>query len=178
MDVLATILGGGSSSRLYKRLVIEEALAISADVGYGGYSRGWELFTLSVVPKLSKTENLAPHTEQAGASSQNKQAYETILARIEQSVLHEVAQLAKKPVSKRTLARAKNSMIAGHVFARDSIHRMASDIGLMSANGMDWVPIVEDYPRKIGAVSAADVQRVAARYLKSEHIMIGVLQSW
>lgn len=176
LDVLATILGGDSSSRLYKKLVIEEGLAISADASYGGYSRGWELFTLSSVPKLdaqkqhSKQANMDPDT------GKNSPESDATLALMEQSILHEVARLAKEPVSQRTLQRAKNSMIARHVFAQDSIYMVALYIGLLSVNEVDWLPIIKEYPQKIEAVRAADVQRVAARYLTPEQMIIGVLK--
>ena len=171
LDVLATLLGRGSSSRLYKKLVVEETSAVSARASYGGYGRSWELFTLAAMPKLDDPINPA---EEGAAQSRAQQ--KTTLQTIEHAMLREVARLQKEPVSARDLQRAKNSMIAGHIFARDSIHSMAAEIGLLSANGLDWLDIVEGYPDKIQAVTAQDVQRVATRYLQPERLMIGILQ--
>lgn len=169
LDVLATILGGGSSSRLYRKLVVEETVAISAYASYGGYGRSWELFTLAAVPKR------AHPTDPANTPAENRTANRAALTTVEQAMQAEVARLAKEPVDERTLERAKNSMIAHHVFGRDSLHKLAADIGLLTTNGMDWRAIVEGYPQKIRSVTAADVQRVAARYLQPKRMIVGVL---
>ena len=163
LDVLSTILGGGSSSRLYQKLVKKEGLAVSASSGYGGYGRGWELFSLSATPKL---EQHKPDKTKTAA----------LFKQIEQAMLHEVARMASEPVSKRELQRAKNSMIASHVYAQSSTHTIASYIGMLSVNEMDWLNIIASYPDKIKAITTTDIQRVAARYLTAKKILIGVLQ--
>lgn len=162
LDVLATILGSGSSSRLYKKLIVEEKLAVSASASYGGYKRGWEFFSLYAIPKpdTDKTTPIKP----------------TALAAIEQAMLGEVTRLRQEQVDSRTLQRAKNSMIAAHIFSRDSIHHLASEIGLLSANDWDWLSIIEGYPQRIQAVTAQEVQKVAERYLRPERLIIGVLK--
>lgn len=186
LDVLATILGGDSTSRLHKKLVLETGLAVSASASYGGYGRSWELFSVSAMPKSATTspspsakpdeaDRLSPHDDgmvESGAGVTGNAA----LPLIEQTVLQTVARLAQESVDERTLQRAKNSMIAQHVFSRDSIHVMASEIGLLSANGLDWRSLIESYPDKIAAVRAEDVQRVAARYLRPEQLIVGVLK--
>ncbi|MBF0460502.1 MAG: insulinase family protein [Magnetococcales bacterium] len=186
LDVLATILGGGSSSRLYQKLVMERGLAVSVAAHYGGYGRSWELLTVSASPPSTDNEDaLAPPVdghggppvappERSGASA-GVTGVEA-LPLIEQIVQQEVLRLTQEPVSERELQRAKNGMIAQHVFGRDSIHELASEIGLLSLNGLDWVALVEGYPQKIAEVRAEDVQRVAARYLRPEQRIVGVLK--
>ncbi|MEO5362121.1 MAG: insulinase family protein [Magnetococcus sp. DMHC-8] len=186
LDVLATILGSGSNSRLYQKLVLEEGLAVSVSAHYGGFSRSWELFTLSATPKspggppapslaASPEGNGEPTLVSRPDGAATGVTGAAALPRIEQAILHEIDRLAREPVSERELQRAKNGMIARHVFAHDSIHELASAIGLLSANGIDWLSVVEELPQKIEAVRAEDVQRVAARYLRPGHLVVGVL---
>ncbi|MEO5338954.1 MAG: insulinase family protein [Magnetococcus sp. MYC-9] len=163
LDLLATLLGSGSNSRLYKRLVLEEGLAVSVSASYGGYARSWELFTLSAAPKMDDGQDVG-----AQASS--------LMPRLEQAILAEVRRLAQEPVGERELQRAKNSMMAHHIFARDSLHELASVIGLLAASNLDWPALVDDFPQKIAAVRAEDVQRVAARYLRPDLLTVGVLK--
>ncbi|MBF0583721.1 MAG: insulinase family protein [Magnetococcales bacterium] len=186
LDLLSTILGGGSSSRLYKRLILEEGLAVSASASYGGYSRSWELFSISALPKSFQAAPAfaaAPEGSPVSPSPAHPPEEHPVavtgkeaLPRIEQIILQEVARLAREPVQERELQRAKNSMIAQHIFSRDSIHEMAAEIGYLSANGLDWLSLIENYPADIAAVRAEDVQRAAARYLRPERLTVGVLQ--
>ncbi len=187
LDLLATILGGGSSSRLYQKLVLEEGLAVSVSARYGGYGRSEELFTLSAAPKSADPQppdSVTAHPEAPGepattAATATPPIGITGLAAlplIERSILREVRRLAQEPVTERELQRAKNSMIAHHVFAQDSIYELAATIGLLSVNGIDWPVLIEGYPQQIEAVRAEDVQRVAARYLRPEQLIVGVLR--
>ncbi|WP_130472018.1 M16 family metallopeptidase [Candidatus Magnetaquicoccus inordinatus] len=163
LELLATILGGGSSSRLYQRLVLQEALAVSTSAHYAGYARSWELFTLAATPNA---ESNKPEISSPGAA----------LPHMERIILEEVARLAQEPVSERELQRAKNSMIAQHIYSHDSIHELASTIGMLSSSGIAWRTLIEEYPQRLSAVQASDLQRVAARYLRADRLTIGVLQ--
>src|SRR5689334_16430196 len=51
LDVLAQLMGGGSNSYLYRALVIDHPLAISAGAGYQGTSLDPSQFSISVSPK-------------------------------------------------------------------------------------------------------------------------------
>src|SRR6202012_2951534 len=51
LDVLAQLMGGGSNSYLYRALVVDKGLAISAGAGYQGTSLDATQFSISVTPK-------------------------------------------------------------------------------------------------------------------------------
>src|SRR5690349_16265197 len=51
LDVLAQLMGGGSNSYLYRALVVDRQLAISAGAGYQGTSLDPSQFSISVSPK-------------------------------------------------------------------------------------------------------------------------------
>ncbi len=152
LEVLSTILGGSSSSRIYRQMVVKDAMAVSAGSGYGGLSRGVELFSLSAVPRP-----------------------EFDLQQMEEALFAEIAKLKSQLVGKRELQRAKNGLISNHLFAQDSIDRIAWLIGRARTNDTDWKFLIEGYPERIQAVTAEEVRDVAIRYLKKERAAIGTL---
>ncbi|MBF0214637.1 MAG: insulinase family protein, partial [Magnetococcales bacterium] len=153
LDVLAAVLGGGSTSRLNQRLVRDLGVAVSVSASYNGFSTSWEQFSLSAMPK-------------PGADLQE----------LEKVMFEEVARLIKEPVAERELEKARNGLIAEQVYSQDSIDRIAWIIGRMSINDLDWNMMLDDYPKRVRAVTAAALQSVAARYLRPERLTVGILK--
>jgi predicted Zn-dependent peptidase len=139
-DVIAEILTGGRTTRLYKRLVEEEQIA----AGIGTWImdlRDRNLFMYGAAPR-------APHTVQE----------------VDAAVLDELERLKTEPVGERELQRAKNQLAA--VFVR----RLESNIELANLLGEYEVLIGWEYMRDVGekteAVTADDIQRVAREHFK------------
>jgi zinc protease len=150
LELLSAILGGDASSRIYRKLVVEDKLAISAGSGYGGLSRGDELFTISAVPSDGVK-----------------------FAQVEKALFAQVEKIITQPISDRELQRAKNGLITGHLFAQDSVDRIAWLIGRMSSNNSDWKVLVEEYPARVQKVTAEEIKKVAERYLHLKSAVIG-----
>lgn len=138
LEVLAHIMGGGSSSRLYRKLVVEDGLADQAAVWYEPDMRGPAKFVIAVQPR-------------AGVA----------LATIEQAVDGLLGEIAANGVSDDDVARARQRLQAEAVFARDSLSGGAQVLGRALAIGLP-VEHVETWPARIGAVSRDQVN-VAAR---------------
>ncbi|MBF0295255.1 MAG: insulinase family protein [Magnetococcales bacterium] len=153
LDLLSVILGHGSTSRLHRRVIREQGLAVSASSSYSGTGRSWELFSINAMPK----PGVAPEA-------------------LEKAIFAEVVRLTEEPVPERELEMAQNALIAEHVFAQDSIDRIAWIIGHSRANDLDWHMLFEEYPRRVRAVTVADLKRVAARYLRPERVSVGILK--
>ncbi|MBF0427106.1 MAG: insulinase family protein, partial [Magnetococcales bacterium] len=152
LALAGNVLGGGSASRLYRRLVTQEKLAVSVQVDYADLERDPCLLTIHVTPAK-------------GAS----------LARLEAVVGEEVTRLQREPVPDRELTRTQNAMIAEHTYNRDSIHALAAHIGQAVTSGVDWKEVLIHYPERIRAVTAADIQKVAERHLSPQRWVVGVL---
>ncbi|MBF0195425.1 MAG: insulinase family protein [Magnetococcales bacterium] len=150
LELLSAILGGDASSRIYRKLVVEDKLAISAGSGYSGLSRGGELFTLSAVPSDGVK-----------------------FSQVEKALFAQVEQLINQPISERELQRAKNGLITSHLFAQDSVDRTAWLIGRMSSNNSDWKLLVEEYPQRVQRVTVKEIKEVAKEYLQIKHAAIG-----
>ncbi len=151
LEVAAQVLAGGKSARLPRDLVEEKRLCLYAGAGYDGDAEDPALFTLYA--------GLQPgHTP----------------AEVEAALEEEVRRLAAEPVAAAELARAKTQIEAGFVFAQDSPFYLAMTLGRLYTTGRT-VKALEQYLPRIRAVTAADVQRVAATYLRRDGRTLGVL---
>lgn len=141
LEVLAEILGGGATSRLYSALVVGQGVADSAGSYYDPGNRGPSLFGFYAQPRRGNT-----------------------VEQIETAVLAEVARLLKDGTTEDEVARAKKRLMAEAVFARDSLTTGARAIGSALAVGRT-VEDVESWPDRIGAVTAAQVMAAAKTVL-------------
>jgi len=150
LEVIAVILSGGKSSRLYQSLVREKRLVLSADADHSLLSRDPSLFYLSA--------NLLPGKD---------------AAEVEKALDQEVERLQREPVGERELEKAKNQLEASFVFGQDSIFYQAMLLAQHEIT-LNWRAI-DDYIPSIRKVSSEDIQRVAKRYLIPDNRTVGVL---
>lgn len=151
LQVLSEILGGGTTSRLYRRLVVEEKVASGAGTSYGGGSLDLSRFYLYGIPR-------------AGGD------LETIEARIEE----EIGKLLDSGVTEEELRRAKAGMTAAAVFSRDSLATGARIFGAALAVGRT-AEDVEAWPDRIAAVTAEDVLAAARHVFDDRTSVTGLL---
>ncbi|MFA5238999.1 MAG: pitrilysin family protein [Phycisphaerae bacterium] len=140
-DLMAEILGGGRSSRLYRELVAEKQLAVSADA----FSWSLEQDGLFAAKAM-----MQPASEDANS----------ILAIIE----GHMARLRDEPVSERELMKAKNQMLRYMVTNNLQIENKAKMLGSAAVEYGD-VSQVNRQLDDIRKVTAADIQRAANEYL-------------
>jgi zinc protease len=150
LEVLATILADGDSSRLYRKLVVEDRLILDVNVDNPLLSVDPNLFTLAaqVLP--------------------NKK-----VADVEAALEKEIDKVRTAPVTARELEKAKNQIEAQFVFAQDSNFYQAMLLARFELIG-DWRGL-DNYLPAIRAITAEDVQRVAREYLVSDRRTVGVL---
>jgi zinc protease len=150
LEVMATILSEGKSSRLHQNLVREKRLVFSADADYSLLSRDPSLFYLAANPLPGKD-----------------------VSEIEKALDQEVERLQKEPVGERELEKAKNQLEASFVFAQDSLFYQAMLLARYEISS-GWRAL-DDYLPSIRKVSSEDIQRVAKRYLVPEYRTVGIL---
>jgi zinc protease len=151
LDLLAEILGGGVRSRLYQDLIVEKGIAASAGAYYQGTALDPSSFGVYGSPL-------------GGAK----------LADVEKATDAEIARVAKDGVSEEELAKAKKRFVRGMVFARDNQAGMARLYGGTLATG-GTVKDVEEWPKRIDAVTAEQVKEAAAKYLDPSRSVTGYL---
>lgn len=150
LEVIATILSGGKSSRLYQSLVREKRLVFSADADHSFLSRDPSLFYLTANPLPGKE-----------------------VAEVEKALDQEVERLQKEPVAERELDKAKNQLESSFIYAQDSLFYQAMLLAQYEIS-LGWKAI-DEYLPSIRKVSPEDIQRVAKRYLIPENRTIGTL---
>jgi zinc protease len=147
-------------------------------------AQDWEPYALEVLSGILDggdsarlTRNLvrgAQVASSAGAgygTPENSTSMETL-----EAALHaQVKQLQEAPVTDEELARVKAQVVAGEVYKRDSIFNQAMQIGRLEAVGLDW-SVMDEYVAKVNAVTAAQVQAVARKYLVEERQTVAVLK--
>ncbi len=151
LDVLATILDGGNSSRLSKELIRGKEIASSASASYDGFGRLSDLFTLSGMP--AKGEKL-----------------ETV----KNALLEQVDKLKQELVSADELERVKAQTIASEIYDRDSQQGQASLMGSLESVGLGY-KVGDEYVDDILAVTPEQVQAVAKKYLIEDGLTIAEL---
>ncbi|HZG54172.1 MAG TPA: pitrilysin family protein [Pyrinomonadaceae bacterium] len=147
LDILGSVLSG-RTGRLYKSLVLQQAVANSASAGHDG--RKYEgLFELSSVAKPGKTPE-----------------------EVEQALYKEIERLQKELVDAKELQKVKNQ------YAANDFRGLQSNFGLMVQlllrdNNRGWETLNTD-PARFQAVTAEDIRRVANTYFKPENRTIAI----
>ncbi len=150
LDLLAWILAGGRSSRLYRDLVYHKRIAHSVDADYDGLSIDPTIFSI--------TAQVMPEKDPAEV----ERAIDLLLDRVRTEL-----------VSNRELEKAKNQVQADFVFGQDSIFGQAMRIGQYESSAR-W-QLLDSYLARIRSVTAADILRVAKKYLDPDRRTVGIL---
>ena len=150
LHALQTLLSSGQSSRLYKRLVDADQLAIS--VGGGG------------------PESLEPAT--FNFTIQPRSGVDPAAA--ERALYEELAKLGAEPVADAELRKAKNQLLANHYRQLKTIEGRANLLGMYELfhGGYQKLFTAE---QEMEAVTAADVQRVARQYFTAKNRTVATL---
>jgi zinc protease len=150
LEVIATILSEGKSSRLYQSLVRDKRLVLGADADHSLLSRDPSLFLLSA--------EVLPGKE---------------VSEVEKVFDQEIERLQKELVGERELEKAKNQLESSFIFGQDSLFYQAMLLAQHEI-AIGWKAI-DDYLPAIRKVSSEDIRRAAKKYLTPDNRTIGVL---
>jgi len=150
LEVIATLLSSGKSSRFYRDLVREGELVLSAEAEHSLLSRDSGLFLISAEPLPGKE-----------------------VAQVEKALEEELERLRRKPVPAPELEKVKNLMAASFLTAQDSLFFQAMLLAQFEI-ASSW-RAVDDYLPSIQKVTPDDIQRVANQYLIPDRRTTGVL---
>lgn len=144
LRVASHILSEGESSRLYRHLVYERQIAVQTSGETFDLEDPGLFFFTAILQQGQKPE--------AG----------------EAALQDEIDRLRDQPVEPAELEKAKNQIVAGLVFGRATAQQKASAIG-HAAVILGDVALVNGELSFFQKVTAADIQRVARRYLSPEN---------
>lgn len=151
LEVLDEILGGGTTSRLYRALVVEQALAAAVNSSYSPSALDLSSFDFSGSPR--------PGVE---------------IERLEAGIRAEIARLLTEGVSEAEVEMAKRRLAADAVYARDSLGTAPNVFGRALTTGRS-VADVEAWPERIAAVTPAQVMAAARAVFRDESSVTGLL---
>ena len=151
LEVLAHVLGTGSNSRLYRALVVDKPVAVSAGAYYDSSAYDMAKFGLYGVPAQGAT-----------------------LTDVEAAADAVIAAVIEKGITDDELDRAKSRMIADAVYAQDNQATMARWYGQALMSGAT-VEDVQKWRERIRAVTAAQVQDAARAWLDKRRSVTGYL---
>lgn len=152
LDMLASILDGGSSARFSRNLVRGQQLAVSAGADYNAFSRLPGMLLVDGTPARGKD-----------------------LAQLEAGLRSEIARLREQLVDDDELERVRAQVVAAKVYELDSVFYQAMQIGLLETVGLDW-QLTDQYVGRIKQVTAEQVRSVARKYLNDNGLTIAELE--
>jgi len=151
LDLLMKIAGSGSTSRLYKKLVVEKKIAAGAGGWYA--SSGLD------------SGRIALYGVAGG---------DTDIAAVEAEIDAVIADIVANGVTQKELDRAREAMIADFVYGSDSQSKLARRYGWGMATGRS-IQDIEEWPDRLKKVTVDDVKKVAAKYFDAKQSVTGVL---
>ena len=151
LDLLSDILGGGTQSRLYKGLVVEQKLTAQAGAWYAGDQLDYGTFGFYAAPN----PGIDP-------------------ARVEAAIDVVLADILKNGVTQEELDRVRNQAIAGQVYALDDQASLARMAGVALMTGL-LARSIFDRDIEIEKLTVADLKQAAERFLVLKRSVTGIL---
>lgn len=150
LDVMNYILSAGRSSRLQQKLV-ETGMATGVQAGAVNLAAGgWY--------------------EYSAAAESGKS-----LDGIDRVIQQEISKIQRQPASQQEIDRAKTQLRAGYLLGYRDIDSQARQLGNDETTVGDF-RFTDKYLAKVAQVSAADVQRVATKYLQPRKRVLGFFE--
>jgi len=150
LELLARIIGGDDTSRLYRRLVVEK-LASTAGANFSAAARDSGRVAFVVIP-----------------------LEEVALEKVEGILDAVIREVCEKGVTEAELDRAKSAIEAARVFESDDQMQLARRYGEGVAFGQSLAQIGE-IAQRVQSRSVDDIKRVAVEYLARERSVTGSL---
>ena len=150
IDIMNYILTEGRSSRMYQS-IIETGIATSLDGGAANLSAGgW--YEVSAIVEVGKS-----------------------LPKLEAAIEKEIKLVQAKGVTPAEISRAKAQLRAGYLLSNRDINSQARQLGNDQTTTGDY-QFTDKYLAGVARVTAADVQRVAKKYLQEQLKTVGYFQ--
>jgi zinc protease len=150
ISVFNEAFGGGFSSRLFNDIRTKRGLAYNVGGGIG-------------------TNFGHPGILQFVAGTKSQSTIESV-----QAIDEDIDNLAKQPITDDEIKQAKDAILNAFIFRLDSPDKVLAERMTYEFYGYpaDWL---DKYPAEIQKVSAADVNRVATKYLHRDQLAVLVV---
>jgi len=149
LDVLAQILGGSRSSRLYRNIKEQKGLAYSISATNGSYKDDGIFYI---------TTNFIPSN----------------FEKLEKAIFDEIEYIKKYGVTEEELNLAKKRIEQETYYARESTSDISTELGYIITL-TDSLDLYKNYVEYIKKVSVSDIKNVAQKYLGAQKSAISVV---
>jgi zinc protease len=151
LELLAHLMGGGQTSLLYRKLVVEQKIAVVAGAYYLGTALDDTRFWLYAMP-----------------------APDVTLEMLDDAVVGLIAEIGRDGVNEEDLTRAKTRLIADAIYARDNQASLAQWYGAALCTGSTLDDVLA-WPSRIDAVDSDAVRVACAKWLDKKRSVTGFL---
>jgi zinc protease len=144
----SNILSGGESSRLFRKLVYDDQIAVQTS-GFGNFTEHPNLFIAFAILNPGKSV------------ADGEKALESILE-----------DMRNKPVDSKELEKSENQQISTYIIGRSTVQQKASAVGRASVIGHDPALVNTSLDRFLH-VTGADIQKAAREYFdKTQRVVM------
>ena len=150
LAIMNEIFSGGFGSRLFQEVRTRQGLAYSVSGGYGASYDHPGMFYTTASTKSANTVKAA------------------------QSMLEEIEKLRTSPFTEAELVGAKDQLLNSFIFRYDSKEKVLNEAATLEFYGYP-ADFVEKYRTAIEAVTTADLDRVAKKYIDPSKLAILVV---
>jgi predicted Zn-dependent peptidase len=144
-------LSQGESSRMYRKLVYEDQIALQA-AGFGVFTEQPNLFWVLAIMNQGQS-----------------------VAEGEKALDAEIEKIKSQPVGALELEKAKNQVISNFILGRRTVQQKADAIGEAAVYGNDAALVNTELDRYL-RVTPEDIQRVARKYFVSAQRTVIVVE--
>lgn len=149
LDVLATVMGSGRTSRLYQTLKDQKQL-VNTVTAYNSTMRDDGMFVVKATFLPENTQT------------------------VENCVYDEVEKVKKSGITQTELSTAKKMIESTTYYERESVSNIATEMGYMVTLTGN-IKSYEDYLSNINKVTLSDVKKVANKYLLKSNSAVSVI---
>lgn len=149
LDVLATLLGDGRTSRLYKDIKEQKEIVYSIDAGHSSMKDDSTFYV---------SANFEPEN----------------LQKVKAAVFEDINKLKEGTISSQEIQKAKNIIERDTYYSRESVSNIADEIGYTMILTGD-PNYYSNYLSNIKKVTAKELKEVANKYLDINHAAISVV---
>lgn len=151
LEMLASVLDGGSSARFQRELVRGARVAAAASADYSAFTRLPGMLLVDGTPAQDRT-----------------------VEELERALLAQVERVRSEPVEAAELERIRTQLIANKVYEQDSVYYQAMQLGRLETVGLGW-QLVDEYVGELSRVTPEQIQAVARKYLTADNLTVARL---
>lgn len=149
LDVLATILGDGRSSKLYQAVKEQKRLAYNISAGHASMKDDSILYIRA---------NFIP---------ENKD-------KVKKAIFDEINKIQNGYIDNQEILTAKNIIERGTFYSRESTANIANELGYTTLVYQD-TKYYDEYINNIKKVTKSDIEKVAKKYINENKAVISIL---